>query len=138
MDKKVCTKCKLLLELSNFGNRKNKKGVLIPNGVSRCKACGRKYDKAMRKTDKGKRLITLSLRRRNEQRKKWILNELKTNRCKYCNESNIACLEFHHKYGEKKFNLSSRMIKNKQAVLEEAKKCEVVCANCHRKIHWRD
>ena len=50
----------------------------------------------------------------------------------------LAALEFHHKDpNQKKFRLSgSNLLKYKFEVLEkEAKKCVLLCANCHREAH---
>lgn len=53
-----------------------------------------------------------------------------------CGETEVACLEFHHKNPKKKdFVVSSGMNRQWKKVLVEMEKCIVVCANCHRKIH---
>lgn len=45
-------------------------------------------------------------------------------------------LEFHHvNPEEKEFPLSSNVMKSLDKQLQEAKKCILVCANCHRGIH---
>ena len=55
-------------------------------------------------------------------------------KCGYCN--NLAALEFHH-LRDKKFVLSSNAFKSysDDVILEEAKKCVLLCANCHREEH---
>ena len=60
--------------------------------------------------------------------------------CQYCHESNVACLVFHHKLGEKKFfGLSDCRDKAFSRIVAEVKKCVVLCSNCHLKLHarWR-
>lgn len=58
--------------------------------------------------------------------------------CKYCPETHTACLEFHHRNPEEKeFGLAPTPSSIKRAK-QEIKKCDVVCSNCHRKIHYRD
>jgi len=55
--------------------------------------------------------------------------------CVDCGEIDARCLEFDHVRGEKKNNISS-MMKNVcawETILEEISKCDVRCANCHRK-----
>lgn len=49
----------------------------------------------------------------------------------------VGALEFHHSEPEHKdFGLSSRgMTWALSKMIEEAKKCILVCANCHREIH---
>lgn len=58
-------------------------------------------------------------------------------RCGY--DKNIAALEFHHEDPEKKeFQLDARHLSNTSMtrILEEAKKCILVCSNCHKEIHY--
>lgn len=54
--------------------------------------------------------------------------------CKY--DGCIEGFDFHHVEGglTKDFNISSRMTSWK-AIEGELKKCELVCARCHREIH---
>ena len=66
---------------------------------------------------------------------KWFVNYLKTLKCERC-ELNHS-LEFHHKDPSTKIMEVTRMVKrarkySKQDVLDEIKKCEVLCRNCHR------
>lgn len=80
---------------------------------------------------------------KSKRRKKEIYawyQELKRNlKCNRCPETHFACLEFHHTDAkvEKKLSIS-RMARQgvcKKRILEEIAKCEVLCANCHRKEH---
>jgi hypothetical protein len=58
----------------------------------------------------------------------------KCNKCKY--DKCLKALEFHHYIGKKE-NHITRLIQNnnQKAVLKEVKKCELLCANCHREEH---
>tara|TARA_Y100000310_G_scaffold304375_1_gene343473 strand:- start:2609 stop:3085 length:477 start_codon:yes stop_codon:yes gene_type:complete len=59
--------------------------------------------------------------------------------CGLCGYSKcISALEFHHKNNDKKDHIA-RMIKgfSRQKVLKEAKKCILLCANCHRELHHK-
>ena len=61
-------------------------------------------------------------------------------KCKTCGESHYACLEFHHLDPSKK-ELSVAEMADKQnwkELMAEIRKCEVLCANCHRKFHWNE
>ena len=57
-----------------------------------------------------------------------------------CGESHIACLQFHHPDPlEKSFEIGlarCRMWSLKR-LRREMDKCQVLCANCHAKLHWR-
>jgi hypothetical protein len=60
----------------------------------------------------------------------------KTLSCSICGENDPACLEFHHCNPAEKEQIIRKMIgRGINSVLKELKKCVVVCANCHSKIH---
>jgi hypothetical protein len=47
--------------------------------------------------------------------------------------------DFHHMSGEKEYQISSLLARHRslsRAVMAELNKCILVCANCHRIIHW--
>tara|TARA_Y100000034_G_C6865923_1_gene394648 strand:+ start:633 stop:1019 length:387 start_codon:yes stop_codon:yes gene_type:complete len=82
----------------------------------------------------------------NNRRKKELKDKLdeyrKTCKCKRCGEDHPACLDFHHIDPETKEGgmgwLISRRGFSWNRVLEEIGKCEVLCSNCHRKLHWEE
>jgi hypothetical protein len=72
-----------------------------------------------------------------EKRKKWI-EELKNDlSCIVCGENRNICLEFHHRDpNEKEFTIGRIIrIRSKELILEEIKKCDVLCSNCHKVEH---
>ena len=79
---------------------------------------------------------------RREQLKNWLIDYKKNSKCVICGENHIACLEFHHKNpNEKEFSVSNIVYKKDLSLEElkkEIKKCVVLCANCHRKLHWEE
>jgi hypothetical protein len=64
----------------------------------------------------------------------FISNYLKDNPCIDCGEANIVVLEFDH-LRDKDFNISdaARNGVGIKKLKDEIAKCEVRCANCHRK-----
>lgn len=59
--------------------------------------------------------------------------------CIHCGEDHPACLDFHHRDPEQKTETVGRMIScgyKKDTILLEIAKCDLVCSNCHRKIHF--
>jgi hypothetical protein len=58
--------------------------------------------------------------------------------CRDCPERHPACLDLHHPDGEKEFNIgdAARLGYSLERVMAEAKRCAVLCSNCHRKIHY--
>jgi len=65
-----------------------------------------------------------------------------TLRCLQCGENHIGCLEFHHPDPSVKEGNPSSLIcqsgRTFERVKKELEKCIVLCANCHRKLHWQD
>lgn len=86
-----------------------------------------------------KEKVRLAIRRKTL--KLWY-NELKlTLKCSRCTENHPACLEFHHLNSDEKEVDISNMVNNcysKSKILAEISKCQVLCANCHRKEHYKD
>lgn len=86
---------------------------------------------------------------KNKQKHLGYLKNLKNRLLKYIEDfkRNSSCsdcgikgnlypqiLDFHHTKGNKKFNISehSKSTLSIKKIQEEIKKCDVVCANCHR------
>jgi len=66
----------------------------------------------------------------------WFRKELK---CEICGEDRHYCLDFHHKDPSTKTMQISEMVHRKfkkQKVIDEIKKCQVLCKNCHAETHW--
>lgn len=59
--------------------------------------------------------------------------------CKICGESRHWVLDFHHRDG-KDFSLSkaSRKGLGINKIKEEIRKCDVLCSNCHRDLHYKE
>jgi len=59
--------------------------------------------------------------------------------CIECGEDHPACIVFHHRDPEQKlFNIADArdVGPSKKRLLAEVAKCDVLCSNCHRKLHW--
>lgn len=71
------------------------------------------------------------------KKSKQILVDLLGGKCVRCGYNKcLAALEFHHKDPKKKkFSITRSITLNSEKVVEEVKKCLLVCANCHREIH---
>lgn len=60
--------------------------------------------------------------------------------CMACGEDDVACLDFHHRDPSQKEGGMYEVLKRgwgKERILQEIAKCDVLCANCHRKLHAR-
>lgn len=125
---KKCTMCKESKELDNFHKNKKKKDGY--NNV--CKLCRKEYHSKWYSENKE---CVLEHNKKNKIRiKDFVLDYLSKNSCVDCGESDPIVLEFDHQR-DKEFNISeglSKMI-SKDRIMNEILKCEVVCANCHKR-----
>ena len=83
--------------------------------------------------EKHKASVARSRRRRIER-----FQEFKQGlKCNRCGEGHIACLEFHHLDPDAKEQSIARACRrwSWEHLMAEVAKCEVLCANCHRKHH---
>ena len=121
-------------------------------GVKRqCRACakerkqrklatpeGRAYEAAKmarwRKVNPDKNRITYQ---KQHAKKKQILDEARSGGCIRCGESDVACLDFHHRNGkvDKLGHIGVIRKFAPERIKAEIAKCDVLCANCHRKYH---
>ena len=105
---------------------------------NRCKRCWKIYrDKHY--VDNKQYYITKS-REYKRKTRKW-LNEFKEKLSCVCGENHVSCLDFHHRCNMKKdISISTAVNKgwSQESIKKELKKCDVLCANCHRKLHWRE
>ncbi len=115
--KKRCCKCKKhKLQEGFYAAPKHSDGLF-----SYCKTCQKIYMARLHKI------------RREEHKAKLIA--LKAEPCADCGiRYPHEVMEFDHVRGEKKWSVSIGMSRKEpwSAVLAEAEKCDLVCANCHR------
>jgi hypothetical protein len=68
--------------------------------------------------------------------RQYIVDYLSTHPCIDCGETDIIVLEFDHVRGKKKADVASMIATYTLAtVKKEIAKCDVRCANCHRRRH---
>jgi len=74
----------------------------------------------------------------NANWKEQMMEHIGQHCCKHCGESHLATLSFHHRnLAEKSFKLSWAYTHyySLESMKKEAEKCDLVCANCHQKLH---
>ncbi len=77
--------------------------------------------------------------RRRHRLRDWLETLKKSLRCTECGFDDFRALEFHHPDGEEKDFAIGEMLKDNRsiaAVEREIRKCIVLCANCHRILHY--
>lgn len=66
----------------------------------------------------------------------WVIAKKRREGCCVCGEREPACLHFHHRNPkEKLFDLGAAGRYDLAQVRAEAAKCDILCANCHAKVH---
>lgn len=128
---KKCCRCKKEKPIHEFNFKVKAKGLR----QYQCKECSRLYVRSH--YERNKNYYLLKAHKRNEKIRKeikiYIWEYLKGHPCVDCGEDDIIVLEFDH-IKDKTFTISSMgRDKGLLEVQEEIKKCEVRCANCHRR-----
>ena len=74
-------------------------------------------------------------RRQKQKNKEFVDRVKRMNGCLDCGESNPVVLDFDHVRGDKSKAISDMVCNyySIKTIKEEIRKCEVRCANCHRK-----
>lgn len=127
---KLCLGCKQQKDLSQFNFKNKAKGTR----QSQCKDCTREQLKRHYYHNVSYYLNKAKIRNKKERtlKRKYIWNYLRQHPCVDCHEKDIIVLTFDHV--EEKTRNIGEMINwgtSLKSIIEEIKKCEVRCANCH-------
>ena len=79
--------------------------------------------------------------RRKKEIRNWFLDFRSKLKCLKCGEDHPAILDFHHKDSKRKDFTVTYMTYygySKERIKKEISKCIVLCANCHRKLHYKE
>jgi len=130
MKTKVCTRCRQEKSLSEFYKAKGGKGGLC----SFCKSCNSKKHKKWYEKNKIK---ANAYRSRCQRSLKQKCVDYKGGKCSICGyDKCVAALDFHHiNPKEKEFAFHGLTASWKKAE-KELNKCALLCANCHRELHY--
>jgi hypothetical protein len=137
MKQKRCSKCGKLKKIEDFPYENKKTGLRR----SRCNIC--RAPEMRKHYEENKEYYVNKARawRRNRriELKTLILQYLKSNPCIDCGEADPVVLEFDHVRGRKELEVAKLVHKavSKDHLVSEINKCEVRCANCHRRRHAR-
>ena len=133
-NKKVCSKCKRELEVSNFRWKNKSKGLLH----SQCKDCQKAQEKIHYQESKERQESVRSTAEFQKERNILLVEKARQCGCKKCGETRSYVLDFHHRDPNEKSNVLAHMIKSSSEanLTAELEKCDVLCANCHREFHY--
>ncbi len=146
MRHKRCCICKRELLVSFFNKHARSKDGL----QSHCRDCNRERSQVyyQRHYEKHKKVVIARSKRVRQEHARRIFEFLETHPCVDCGETDPVVLEFDHVRGRKISAVCSmlRLGKAWQRIVEEINKCEIRCANCHRRktaiergyYHWRE
>lgn len=129
---KLCPACSIVKTSDQFGLNRAK-----PDGKqTQCRQCRKATNRKYYERTKEVHNPSRHARREREKARvrDYVLSVLLREFCVDCGTSDVRVLEFDHVTDGKLFNISEAAAKgySNQAIAEEIKKCEVVCANCHR------
>jgi hypothetical protein len=126
-----CGRCKERKPLHEFAWRRQALG----QRDNYCRPCRAAYKRAHYTANRQRYLDAADRRKRRiaAERAALLVAVLRDRPCVDCGERDPLVLEFDH-LRDKSFNIA-HSLRNRswQAVLAEIEKCEVVCANCHRR-----
>ena len=135
---RVCSRCKKVLDDIDF-NWKIK-------GISRaynCRKCSQEYIKSHYERNR-KYYLEKAERNRKKNRQacfEYLKTYLSQHPCVDCGEKDIIVLEFDHKeWKKKRANVGDLLANNAtpNKLAREVAKCEIRCANCHRRKTMRE
>jgi hypothetical protein len=126
-----CSRCGETKPAEEFAWRRRR--ILQPDTY--CRPCRREYGKEHYSKHKQRYIDQAAEVKRPKRidRTQHLIEYFKTHPCVDCGDTDPVVLEFDH-LGEKEFDIGTQIDSRPwPAILAEIEKCEVVCANCHRR-----
>jgi hypothetical protein len=128
---RLCGRCGVRRPMEEFAWRRKSAKTRHPY----CRSCMAEYNRAHYRANR--QLYIDRARRRGiavrRERIAYLMEYFRANPCVDCGEADPLVLEFDH-LSDKAFNISEGLRdRSWRSILDEIAKCEVVCANCHRR-----
>jgi hypothetical protein len=126
-----CGRCRAAKPLSDFAWRRRARG----QRDNYCRLCRAAYKQAHYAANRERYLANARHRKRVvvNERAVYLVEFFREHPCVDCGESDPIVLEFDH-LADKRFEIAKGIRDRKWSdVLDEIAKCDVVCANCHRR-----
>ena len=126
-----CYRCGEIKHADEFAWRRKARG----QRDSFCRPCRSAYGKEHYLANRQRYIdqAAEAKRRLRLERTTFLLEYFATHPCIDCGEPDPVVLEFDH-LRDKSFDIGQKLLhRNWRAILDEIAKCEVVCANCHRR-----
>ena len=134
---KQCCICKETKDSKEFNKKRARKDGLQPH----CRECSHKKFKDYYYNNKSYHLGEIKKKKKQQVKllRSVVLKYLNGKECIDCGEQDTIVLEFDHVRGKKK-NEIGRLVSggySEETVRIEIAKCEIRCANCHRRATYR-
>ena len=128
---KICARCQVAKPLTGFCRLKRRGGVLD----CYCLGCRRDYNKLYHQIFAAihHTAVACYKRQRRARNARILMTYLGAHACVDCGESDARVLEFDHLNGTKLGDVAQLLAANWERIAAEIAKCEVRCANCHRR-----
>jgi hypothetical protein len=126
-----CGRCNEEKPFKDFAWRRKSRGQLD----NYCRPCRAAYKQEHYRANRQRYIEQAGVRKKTVvvERFEYLVAYLREHPCVDCGEPDPIVLEFDH-LRDKKFSISEGIQgRSWQSVLDEIAKCEVVCANCHRR-----
>jgi hypothetical protein len=126
-----CGRCGEVKPVESFNWRRK----AIGQRDNMCRVCRAAYKHEHYSANKTRYILQAadSKRRLRLQRTSWLLDYFSSHPCVDCGESDPVVLDFDH-LRDKSFAVAEVLTYRRwDVILEEIEKCDVVCANCHRR-----
>ena len=128
---KRCGHCRAVLPVEAFNWRYRARG----RRDNLCRACRAAYHRGHYLANKQRYVDQARDRKQREaqRRTEYLIEFFADHPCRDCGETDPVVLEFDH-LSDKRFDIGQALpYRNWESILAEIRKCEVVCANCHRR-----
>jgi len=129
---KRCSRCGDVKPLNDFAWRYKAKGLR----ETYCRPCRAAYKQEHYAKNRARYIQNAAAWTQKAVREwnEFLISYFEERPCIDCGEDDPMVLEFDHVRGDKKFEISKGVrFRSRKALEEEMKKCDVVCANCHRR-----
>jgi len=138
MATRICTRCGKEKDIEEFPLRNQ----FTQKRQSYCKDCRSDFGKDWYEKNKDYQKENASRHRTEYQQRgrEYVWDYLSTHPCIKCGESDPHALEFHHTRGNKTIEVSKLIGRGSslETLKAEIEKCDVLCANCHRKLTGKE
>ena len=128
---KLCIKCnESKLETQFRPNKRRPDGLQVY-----CRSCDKDYQKEwyIKNSEVHKQRAKINNRITRQRNWDFIIDYLNHHPCVTCGEKDIIVLEFHHKR-DKLYGVANLMTSTLKKIKTEIEKCDVLCANCHKRV----